>query len=417
MKRIIILTALTLISITNLVAQTKNDEARAYYIEAEKDYELKDYQSSLNNLNKVEEILGATNARILALKIKTFYDAKDYTNAKKFLNQFSNYDSSEALKNEILSYIVKIDTKLEEAELEEERNQLARANEQKKKIRKEKERNAEKLRVEQLINQKLLDLKSSNYDWSKNHNLAVIKDFYYYGVINNNGKLIVPFKYNDIVINEFIAYVENDERKFKLINTSTGLLSKAEYDELFFFGDNILVLENSKNVKIINCNLNNKVVFEANKYDKRNYGITGVEVDRNFDLLYIGGRPDGPLYTNVAVLNKTGEFLVPIGRYNKISKFQNNGLAEVGKNDKYGLIDLNAREILSPTYAIIYSFQGEKLALVQNFSNRYGYINEKGEEVIPAIYLDARSFENGTAVVMKKRKYFRIDENGKKVKK
>ena len=74
MKKIIILTALTLISITNIFAQTKNDQARAYYIEAEKNYELNNYQSSLNNLNKVEEILGATNARVLALK--TIYQMK-----------------------------------------------------------------------------------------------------------------------------------------------------------------------------------------------------------------------------------------------------------------------------------------------------------------------------------------------------
>ena len=121
MKKIIILTALTLISITNIFAQTKNDQARAYYIEAEKNYELNNYQSSLNNLNKVEEILGATNARVLALKVKSSYGAEDYINAKKYLNKFSNYDSSEALKNEILSYIVKIDNKIEEAKLEAER--------------------------------------------------------------------------------------------------------------------------------------------------------------------------------------------------------------------------------------------------------------------------------------------------------
>ena len=125
MKKIIILTALTLISITNIFAQTKNDQARAYYIEAEKNYELNNYQSSLNNLNKVEEILGATNARVLALKVKSSYGAEDYINAKKYLNKFSNYDSSEALKNEILSYIVKVDNKLEEALSIKEREIIA----------------------------------------------------------------------------------------------------------------------------------------------------------------------------------------------------------------------------------------------------------------------------------------------------
>lgn len=124
MKKIIILTALILISIANLVAQNKNDQARAYYIEAEKNYGLENYQSAIKNLNKVEEILGDTNARVLALKVKSYFEIGDYSNAKNSLNQFTNYNSSEALKNEVLSYIVKIDTKLEQTKIEAERKRV-----------------------------------------------------------------------------------------------------------------------------------------------------------------------------------------------------------------------------------------------------------------------------------------------------
>lgn len=105
----------------NLAAQSKNDQAKAYYIEAEKNYGLENYQSALNNLSKVEEILGSTNARVIALKVKSYFEMGDFNNAKKNLNKFSNYSSSEALKNEILSYIVKIETKLEEAKINAER--------------------------------------------------------------------------------------------------------------------------------------------------------------------------------------------------------------------------------------------------------------------------------------------------------
>ena len=110
---------LSLIITTFSFSQSASDRAKAYYIEAEKSFELKDYKKTLKYLDKTEEFLGSTNSRILALRVKSYYNLEDYYKARNALNQFSGYKSSEALKNEILGYIIKVDEAIEEIERKE----------------------------------------------------------------------------------------------------------------------------------------------------------------------------------------------------------------------------------------------------------------------------------------------------------
>ncbi len=73
------------------------------------------------------------------------------------------------------------------------------------------------------------------------------------------------------------------------------------------------------------------------------------------------------------------------------------GVAAILQNDKYGLVDLAGKEILSCQYDSLYGFS-DGLAAVQ-ISGKYGFIDTAGKEVVPFQYDDVRSFQDGLVMV------------------
>ena len=67
-------------------------------------------------------------------------------------------------------------------------------------------------------------------------------------------------------------------------------------------------------------------------------------------------------------------------------------------------------------YKQISSYSSDGLTSVQAKDGKWGYIDEKKQEVIPCIYLSVRNFDNGIAVVEKsENEYGLIDKSGKEV--
>lgn len=92
------------------------------------------------------------------------------------------------------------------------------------------------------------------------------------------------------------------------------------------------------------------------------------------------------------------------------------------QTDKYGYIDTTGKEVIPCQYAYAGKF-AHGLALVQ-YDNKYGFINHEGATVIPFIYDDAGPFINGTASVAqydtrqgkKVLQWITIDTTGKTIK-
>ncbi|WP_150273685.1 WG repeat-containing protein [Paenibacillus tepidiphilus] len=137
-------------------------------------------------------------------------------------------------------------------------------------------------------------------------------------------------------------------------------------------------------------------------------------------------------------------------RYAYAEEFQPNGLAIVQRGNGSGLIDHTGRERVKPVYSFIAPFaEGravvsdakgytlideigkevtkarydylnslqEGRALFSKYSpsgaTRYGYLDAQGKEVLPASYLDAADFMNGTALVkLAEREFALIDLQG-----
>ena len=108
---------------------------------------------------------------------------------------------------------------------------------------------------------------------------------------------------------------------------------------------------------------------------------------------------------------QTGEILIPF-RYDYAWNFSE-GLAWVEKSEKSGFIDKSGREVVSPIYDSAKSFS-EGLAWVKK-SGKYGYIDKTGREIIPPIYDYISDFSEGLAWVKKSEKYGFIDKNGREV--
>ena len=100
---------------------------------------------------------------------------------------------------------------------------------------------------------------------------------------------------------------------------------------------------------------------------------------------------------NDSIVKLTPEFVEAMNKYDEVYDFSN-GLAKVKRNDKSGFINTKGEEVIPCVYDYIESF-ADGLALIAQ-DNKWGYINIKGEEVIPCIYDLAHSFTGGLDLIM-----------------
>lgn len=92
------------------------------------------------------------------------------------------------------------------------------------------------------------------------------------------------------------------------------------------------------------------------------------------------------------------------------------GMARVVENrffqDNYGYVDVRGEEIIPCIYPNAADFS-EGLAAVQDVSGLYGYIDDKGAKVLDYQFTSASSFSQGLACVTKEEKRYLIDHTGK----
>lgn len=108
-------------------------------------------------------------------------------------------------------------------------------------------------------------------------------------------------------------------------------------------------------------------------------------------------------------MNTKGEVVVASGRYDDVEDFSEN-LACVGKDGKFGFIDVKGNEVISCSFDKTYSF-AEGLALVRK-GYKYGYVNTKAEFIVAPSYDNGEHFACGVAIVEKGNKEYVIDKKG-----
>ena len=184
-----------------------------------------------------------------------------------------------------------------------------------------------------------------------------------------------PFYYNHSV-------VELDDKE-GLMNNKFDMAIQPYFYSLGYMGDNGLLTarrENDSKVEYINAKGETKIPA---MFDSAGDFLDGVAV------VSMGSKQ--------GAINKAGEFTVqPTYEYGLWN--MGKGLLGYGdKNEKCGILDKNGNIVVSPIYYGL-DVVSDGLIIVEG-KDKYGYINTKGENVIPEIYYNARPFYEGQAWV------------------
>lgn len=226
-----------------------------------------------------------------------------------------------------------------------------------------------------------------------------------WGMVDKNGKVVVPYEYD---------YID----EYTLMNVYPSLENQDD-DFLLMVGKG--EREDEHQLK------------EGAKYGYVN--MRGEEViPLEYDWMYGWFGEDGCSVVEKngkwGAIDKKGNIVVPIEYDDFIhsdgygwSIFSEDGFAVVVKDGKKGLVDKNGKEIIPCEYESVSHGFSEGMAAVgiggefddEGFyidGGKWGFVDETGKLVIPLIYDDVTSFKDGKAYVKKDGKEGYINKKG-----
>ncbi|MEO5946190.1 MAG: WG repeat-containing protein [Chitinophagaceae bacterium] len=212
-----------------------------------------------------------------------------------------------------------------------------------------------------------------------------------YGLIDKTGKLVVPYEYTMLYVlpsqkNLVRASKEVDRKTVHgLITTQNKIIIPLEYNSLTVDGDLVMVTKNGK------------------------YGvlaITGKEMIP-IEYSYLTTYPKD----RVAKAEKDNKYgFIDLKENWLFEKSKsvftlhgcNAGMVRCKVSNKFGYLDLKGNEVIVTKYDYAEDFNDDGIARVGNTDTKsykalYGYINKKGEVVIPLKYESLSLFTNGAA--------------------
>jgi sporulation protein YlmC with PRC-barrel domain len=186
--------------------------------------------------------------------------------------------------------------------------------------------------------------------------ISRIKVNNYYGLVQKNGKWIVPIRYeNDFIFDEFGKAIVRENQRWGMIYKGGNVVLPTIYQEKFQFNKKQLAcVRNNGKYGIVNYD--GKVIIPTiyDRYIYSDYEFWTVQKDGQFGMI-----------------NKNGKIVIPI-EYEKVFSYLND-LALVKKSGKWGYINA-ANQIAIPfEYEVLNSFiDGRALAKKGNY---WGMIN------------------------------------------
>lgn len=274
------------------------------------------------------------------------------------------------------------------------------------------------------------------YDFNV-HGLAKILHNNKYGLINRDGKIIVPCKYRDI--NKFKngraqVSISAPGHAFRGLNGMIDTLGReiipCIYDDYFYFNSDGLakvklngkcgIIDRQGN-EVIPCQYDG-IGFER----KDNYiavssnGMTGLITWNNeliipYKYTNIDDFIEGLAWVNkgwkAGVINEYGEEILSCNKYYTVDVHTNNGLIFIKEDNKWGILDSQGKEFMPCIYyGDIWTDFNEGVGCAEIYegeSHKYGCIDKYGNAVIPFNY-DKMHY-----CYVNNHKYFVAEYNGK----
>lgn len=281
------------------------------------------------------------------------------------------------------------------------------------------------------VDKNLRNVISPTYDEVKpfKGDVAVVKIFRKYGLIDKTGKAITPFKYDEVE-NEGHSWIIVKQGRILnwqhgLINNKGQELMPLDFDYIIPVGNTVLIA-----TKGDLCGLYDtlgKIIIPV-EYLKMDYqdGLLPCKKNKLFGVFHENGQLIVPFEFDTLVIcpdhfiavfknnkggwyNKYGKEICKTG-YDFLGYF-NDGVSVFKRNGKYGLMDINGKEVLPPEFEGIWNFSNGCGLILKN--NKYGFADQSGIIILPPEYDAAWPFVGGRARVYKDGKYAFIDSTGK----
>ena len=186
------------------------------------------------------------------------------------------------------------------------------------------------------------------------------------------------------------------------IDTQGNIQLQGPYEEAYKFNNELARVKIDGKYVFINKEGNVVIDLPTNAKDDDAvaYNIQG-DFSDGLGLVHIQSynkRLDGEGFINTRgelVISSTADYDSSIG---DISDFSN-GFALIYKNDLYGYINTEGKEVIEAKYKEAYNFSDGLARVKFPNTNKYGYINEDGKVVIRPEYTKAYDFSDGLALV------------------
>lgn len=244
------------------------------------------------------------------------------------------------------------------------------------------------------------------------------------GVIDSNGKTVLPPQYDGIVMpqqaEEPIIIVKNSEdgRRFGLTDQAGKLLLEPRYYGIGFFSEGLAVYipqvlkkygERNPHIRIGYLDTQGNTVIAPQFADAKPFGdgVAWVQQPDNGDWLLI---------------DRTGKTLLRAPyTYQGFGNFDKNGLAWIEKNNLYGLINKRGESVLAAEYDdALYWDDGKKFYLLEK-GGKFGAADAQGKVVVPTEFdaptdWDKEETLQGQTALVRGLTVYLFDQNGKQIK-
>ena len=231
--------------------------------------------------------------------------------------------------------------------------------------------------------------------------LAAVSENEKYGYVNKAGKIVIDFQFNDAEPFHNSSAIVKSDSLYGLINKKGDFLIQPEFQELSEVGEDIYMAEKNDNAGYLHHNGDTLTgfIFDFAGDFKNGYAI----VNRN---------------EKYGLLNTSGHFNIE-PKFAELVFIGNGLLKALSENEAWEILNLKGDTIVPFSYDVIFEFHEHRALVAKN--NKYGYVNEQGEFVIPLRYLYSTTmltlgqFQDGYAMIKQKDKSVPIDTTGKAI--
>lgn len=248
--------------------------------------------------------------------------------------------------------------------------------------------------------------------------------------------VLVPFCAKVVNAGELMLQKGKDG-KIGLANEKGDFVLEPVYDDITDFIGGAAMLHKADKWGLVNSE--GKIIAPVKYADIKSFNRYSLA------QVNVGGKPENGFITGgkLGYINRNGEEVLP-AKYTDLGFFDDNGLAWIKSDEKYGLIDITGKLLLPAKYAgygdmYMISTTGEEFAPSEYaekapkvkteiywvnvggkfeganiIGGTFGYVNRKGEEILPPKYAKVSLyFVDSVAWVQSGSKYGYVDINGK----